>query len=116
MVHLKAVKQFRVDNEIELQLKLKQVVNAGGEGLMLHRADPPYITWRSDALLKLKLLLDAETTVIGHTAGRGKYQGKLGALIVKTSAGVQFKLGSGLSDVERENPPKNWQCSDLYLT
>ena len=106
VAHLKAVKQFRLKNETELKLKLKQIVAAGGEGLMLHRADAIYVTGRNDALLKLKLLLDAEATVIAHTAGRGKYQGMLGALVVETPEGVQFKLGTGLSDAERQSPPK----------
>jgi len=42
---------------------------------MLHRADAEYITGRSDVLLKVKLLLDAEATVIAHKPGRGKYIG-----------------------------------------
>lgn len=104
--HLKAVTQFRVKNEAALQQKLKQVVASGGEGLMLHRADAPYLTGRSDVLLKLKLHLDAEATVIGHTAGRGKYQGKLGALVMETPEGLRFKLGTGFTDAQRENPPK----------
>lgn len=54
--HLKAVAQFRVNDESALKLRLKQVVKNGGEGLMLHRADALYITGRSDALLKLKPL------------------------------------------------------------
>lgn len=106
VAHLKAVKQFRLKNEAELNLKLKQVVAAGGEGLMLHRADALYVTGRNEALLKLKLLLDAEATVIAHTTGRGKYLGKLGALVMQTPEGVQFKLGTGFTDAQRENPPK----------
>jgi DNA ligase 1 len=89
--HLKAVAQLRVKNDTELQKKLKQIVALGGEGLMLHLADAPYITGRSDVLLKLKLLLDAEAKVISHQAGRGKYKGKLGALLVETPEGVRFK-------------------------
>jgi DNA ligase 1 len=103
---LKAVTQFRVKNETELNKKLKQVVAQDGEGLMLHRADALYVTGRSDVLLKLKLLLDAEATVIAHTPGRGKYKGKLGALIVETPEGLRFKLGTGFSDAQRKNPPK----------
>jgi DNA ligase 1 len=104
--HLKAVAQLRVKNDTELQKKLKQIVALGGEGLMLHLADAPYITGRSDVLLKLKLLLDAEAKVISHQAGRGKYKGKLGALLVETPEGVRFKLGTGFSDAQRENPPE----------
>lgn len=104
--HLKAVAQFRLADEKSLKLKLNQVVKNNGEGLMLHRADAQYVTGRSDVLIKLKPLYDAEATVIAHTAGKGKYVGKLGALVMQTPEGIQFKLGTGLSDAERENPPK----------
>ncbi len=106
LAHLKAVSQFHVKNEAELNKKLKQVVANGGEGLMLHRADAEYITGRSDVLLKLKLLMDAEATVIAHLPGKGKYLGKLGALLVEAQDGMRFKLGTGFSDAQRENPPK----------
>jgi DNA ligase-1 len=104
--HLKAVKQFSVKDEAQLKALLKKVVASGGEGLMLHLADAPYVTGRSDVLLKLKLILDAEAKVVGYTKGHGKYEGKLGALLVETPEGIRFKLGTGLSDAQRENPPK----------
>jgi DNA ligase 1 len=104
--HLKTVVQFRVKNETELNKKLKQIVAKGGEGLMLHRADAAYITGRSDALLKLKLLHDAEAIVIAHLPGKGKYTGKLGALLVQAQDGMRFKLGTGFSDAQRANPPE----------
>ena len=102
---LKAVTQFRVKDEKALKIKLNQVVKNGGEGLMLHRADAQYITGRSDVLLKLKLQLDAEAIVIAHLPGKGKYVGKLGALLVEAQDGIRFKLGTGFSDAQRENPP-----------
>ena len=104
--HLNAVAQFRLNDESALNLRLKQLVKNGGEGLMLHRADALYTTGRSDVLLKLKPLYDAEAKVVGHTVGKGKYSGKLGALLVETPQGIRFKLGTGLSDAQRENPPK----------
>ena len=104
--HLKAVAQFRVKDDAELNLRLKQMVKNGGEGLMLHRADAAYITGRNAALIKLKPLFDAEATVIAYTEGKGKYTGKLGALVVETADGIRFKLGTGFSDAQRENPPK----------
>jgi DNA ligase-1 len=69
--HLKAVAQFRVNNEKQLKKALNKVVVNGGEGLMLHRADAAYVTGRSVVLLKLKLLLDAEATEIAHFSGMG---------------------------------------------
>ena len=104
--HLKAVAQFHVKDETELKLRMKKMVAKGGEGLMLHKADAEYITGRNAALIKLKPLFDAEATVVAHTPGRGKYKGKLGALVVETSEGIRFKLGTGLKDAQRENPPK----------
>lgn len=106
VAHLKGIAQFRVKDEAELNKWLKQVVATGGEGLMLHRADALYVTGRSEALLKLKLVYDAEAKVIAYTAGRGKYKGKLGAIVVETPEGIRFKLGTGFSDAQRENPPK----------
>lgn len=104
--NLKAVAQFRIKDEAELNDKLKQVVKNGGEGLMLHRADALYETGRSANLLKLKPYFDAEAKVIAHTAGKGKYTGKLGALVVETPEGIRFKLGTGFTDAQRANPPK----------
>ena len=103
---LKVVVQFRVKDETELNLRLKKMVKNGGEGLMLHRADAEYVTGRNAALIKLKPLFDAEATVVAHTLGRGKYTGKLGALVVETPDGIRFKLGTGFTDAQRENPPK----------
>jgi len=99
------VQQFRVASTRELQQKLHAVVSEGGEGLMLHRADAPYETGRSDSLLKLKLFEDAEARVIAHIAGKGRNLRRLGALEVETEKGVRFRIGSGLTDNQRKNPP-----------
>ncbi|MBN8518206.1 MAG: DNA ligase [Candidatus Accumulibacter sp.] len=102
---LQAVEQWEFGSREALDKKLEQIVRAGGEGLMLHRADAAYVTGRSDVLLKLKAWHDAEATVIGHQTGRGKYAGMLGALRVRTAGGVEFMLGTGLSDADRRQPP-----------
>jgi DNA ligase 1 len=102
---LQAVPQQRATDERALRQRLAEVVQAGGEGLMLHRADAPYLTGRNDALLKLKPLHDAEAVVVGHTAGAGRYDGMLGALEVQSPEGQRFKLGTGLSDEQRRTPP-----------
>jgi DNA ligase-1 len=102
---LQAVEQFEINNRKALAQKLAAIVKAGGEGLMLHRADALYTTGRSDVLLKMKPWNDAEATVIAHQPGRGKYAGMLGALRVRTADGVEFLLGSGLSEANRRNPP-----------
>jgi len=102
---LQAVMQQRLASPLALQRRLDEVTAAGGEGLMLHRADALYETGRSASLLKLKPLHDDEARVIGHVPGRGRHAGRIGALQVRSSSGVVFQLGTGFSDVQREQPP-----------
>jgi DNA ligase-1 len=102
---LVAVEQFRLPDNAALKRKLVEIVRAGGEGLMLHRADAPYVTGRNNALLKLKPLDDAEATVIGYVPGKGKYTGMMGALRVEMADGKRFQIGTGFTDVVRANPP-----------
>jgi DNA ligase-1 len=102
---LQTVEQTRVADRATLMRQLDAVMHAGGEGLMLHRADAPYLTGRSDALLKLKPWQDAEAVVVGHTPGKGKYQGMIGALEMEMPDGKRFRIGSALSDALRRQPP-----------
>jgi DNA ligase-1 len=97
--------QFSVVDRDSLKKHFKEVVKAGGEGLMLHRADALYQTGRSDTLLKMKPWEDAEAMVIGHVPGKGKNAGRLGALRVRTADGREFSLGTGFTDKQRSDPP-----------
>ena len=103
--HLAMVEQRPAADHEALLADLDRVLAAGGEGLMLHHGDSVYQTGRTAALLKVKTFQDAEATVVDYTPGKGKYQGQVGALVVETEAGRRFKLGSGLSDAERADPP-----------
>lgn len=102
---LQVVEQFEPGNRAALEQQLAAIVKAGGEGLMLHRADASYMTGRSDVLLKMKPWRDAEAVVLAHLPGKGKYKGMLGALRVRTADGVEFSLGTGLSEADRRSPP-----------
>ena len=72
---------------------------------MLHKGTSLYKPDRTHDLLKLKTSHDAEAEVIGYSPGKGKYVGQVGALLMKMPNGLEFKLGSGLSDYLRKNPP-----------
>ena len=102
---LVAVEQQVVGDRADLKARLDAVVQHGGGGLVLHRADAPYQTGRSETLLKLKPLDDAEAVVVAHVAGHGKYQGQLGALRVRTPTGATLLIGTGFHDAERAAPP-----------
>jgi DNA ligase-1 len=103
--NLEAVPQFRIGDRKLLTRRLGEIVKAGGEGLMLHRADAPYHGGRSDDLLKFKPFEDAEARVIGHEAGKGRFTGLTGALRMEMPDGKRFRIGSGLTDAARRNPP-----------
>lgn len=102
---LLVAEQTRGASHVELMRQLDAVVRKGGEGLMLHRADAPYLTGRSDVLLKLKPWQDAEAVVVGYAPGKGKYRGMTGALEMEMPDGRRFRIGSGLSDAQRRQPP-----------
>jgi DNA ligase-1 len=102
---LRAIPQFRVPDVAALHATLRKVVAAGGEGLVVQRHDAHYTIGRSPTLLKFKPYDDTEARVVAWTPGQGKYAGQLGALIVQRPDGLQFRIGSGLSDAERRHPP-----------
>ncbi|MDT0605071.1 DNA ligase [Thalassotalea castellviae] len=102
---LKMIKQMKIASKAELYQRLDQVVKQHGEGLMLHHQDALYQQGRSKKLMKLKKYQDAEARVIQHIPGKGKYQQMLGSLLVETQSGLQFKIGTGFSDLQRKNPP-----------
>ena len=102
---IEAVVHGRVADEGELLKLMRRVVSVNGEGLVLHRGDALYQRDRSGALLKLKPQDDAEARVVGHLPGEGKYAGQVGALLVELPDGRRFRLGSGLKDADRGQPP-----------
>jgi len=103
--HAALIEQFQVRDSAALQARLRAVIEAGGEGLMLHRADGRYTPGRSQAILKLKPRQDAEARVIAHLPGKGRFEGMLGALLVEDEEGMRFRIGTGFSDAERRAPP-----------
>lgn len=116
--HIAVIKQVTIRNHQTLEAQLHEVIDAGGEGLMLHHKQAFYANGRSPHLLKAKLFEDAEAQVLAHTPGKGKYAGMMGALVVKTTAGVQFKIGTGFTDNDRQHPPPigSWVTYKYYGT
>jgi DNA ligase-1 len=99
------IEQRKISSKNQLKQQLQQVTALGGEGLVVRNPDTPYHTGRSDQALKIKPYQDAECTVIGYKAGKGKYAGKTGSLKCQLDSGLIIFLGSGLSDQQRLTPP-----------
>lgn len=92
----------------QLEEKLNEIVNGGGEGIMLRRARSRYENARnnndrSDTLLKVKKWFDAEAAVIGYEPSEANLK-LCGALKVITPDGRTFKV-SGFNMVVANNPP-----------
>jgi DNA ligase 1 len=102
--HCKIVEQT-LCRDLEHFNEFKQkILDGGGEGTMLRAPDSPYVGKRSSHLLKVKEFISDEALVMEYQPGKGKHEGRLGALICEFE-GKQFKVGTGFSDEERENPP-----------
>jgi DNA ligase-1 len=77
----------------------------GIEGVMLRVPGSRYERRRSRALLKVKDFMDAEARITGYVPGEGKHKGRLGAYeAVLLDGGVPFRVGTGLTDADRERP------------
>lgn len=98
------IKQTQYDDMDLIQKLLKDISDRGGEGLVLRDLDAPYTAGRSKVAYKLKLAYDAECEIVGFSKGKGKYNDKVGAIICE-GLGKRFKIGSGLNDSLRANPP-----------
>jgi DNA ligase-1 len=88
------------DKAIEhLDKFMLNVLEQGGEGLIVRKPESIWFPSRSYDCLKYKPFLDAEGTIVGYTWGAGKYLGMIGSVRVKFD-NVEFDL-SGFTDQER---------------
>lgn len=75
----------------------------GAEGLILKRIDAHYSPEKRNAdLMKIKEEVTVDLLVEGMIEGEGKYQGTLGALLLRDKAGKQHKV-SGMTDAQRDS-------------
>lgn len=103
---LKVIPQYSLDSQEALESALAKMTNLGGEGLMLHKKTALYQVGRSQNIVKLKRIDEAQARVVGYQAGKGRLVGMMGALLLQMPNGKQFKLGTGFSDEQRRNPPE----------
>ena len=115
--NLKIIKQVKVKDNAEFEAFAEAVIAKGGEGAVVREPNAPYE--RSKNALKYKKFKDAECEVVAVNKGSGKYEKFVGSLTCKALGGKDdkeragepkegtiFKIGSGLSDKNRQDPPK----------
>lgn len=89
--YLKNVPFKKVYSDDEIKSTFEYHLSMGYEGSILRNMNMPYENKRSVGLLKVKVMMDAEFTVIGVEEGNGKLVGTAGAIILKDNDGRQFK-------------------------
>ncbi len=103
---IRIIPQYPIHSRAQLQSFFHQIVQNGGEGVVVRDPKARYERKRSSKILKLKPFLDDECEVVGYTKGKGKYEGLVGALRCRLKSGQTIKLGSGLKKTDRIDPPK----------
>ncbi len=101
------IPQKHITEITQINDELQRIEKLGGEGLIVRNPDALYRKGRSNDILKVKKFLDTEAVVIGYLPGKGRNLGRLGSLLVELTdtPDIRFKIGSGLSDAVRNNPP-----------
>lgn len=118
--HASSLEHVQCEGNDHLREFLKRVETLGGEGVMARRPGSMYEIGRSHDLLKVKTFFDCEAEVTGYFPGKGKYKGMHGGLVCRIpkrlelraggkiavlEEGVNFEIGTGLTDNNRRNPP-----------
>ena len=108
------IKQIKMRDNAQFLKFTENIIANGGEGAVVREPNEPYERKRSKNALKFKKFKDAECEVIAVNKGSGKYANLAGSLTCKALGGKEgepkegtiFKIGSGLSDKNRQEPPK----------
>lgn len=116
--HIRVIQQIPLSSDKQLQDLFSTIVQKGGEGVVLRKNSYPYEEFRTTNALKLKPYEDAECLIIGYTKGKGHFSNKVGAIICEQESStfstqpketkntkIIFKIGIGMSDEFRANPP-----------
>ena len=112
--NVKVVEHQLINTEQELNVMYDNLTKNGAEGVMLRAPKSPYVTKRSNLMLKMKIIDDAEAIVVDYIDGTGKYDKvinnhhMLGSLTVELVengklTGITFGVGTGFNDEQRIN-------------
>tara|TARA_B110000858_G_C17793105_1_gene470966 strand:- start:305 stop:1795 length:1491 start_codon:yes stop_codon:yes gene_type:complete len=93
---------------------LNGLVDKGSEGMMIRSRNSYFDPTdekgnkRSNSILKIKPRFTEEALVIGYEEGLNRNEGKVGSLLMQSKVKGKiktWKLGAGLTDTDRLNPP-----------
>ncbi|MFT5835342.1 MAG: DNA ligase-1 [Sulfurimonas sp.] len=104
--YVKVIKQIKVKDKKHLDNFLESVEKKNGEGVVVRDGSLNYYTGRDNNSLKVKSYIDAECEVVGYNKGNGKFKNAVGSLSCRMKNNKVLKIGSGLNNKQREEPPK----------
>ena len=100
---------LEVSDMEEAQTIYKEQLAHGEEGVILKDPKGPWEDKRVKHQVKMKAELEADLRVTGFLPGAGKFEGKIGSLLVESADGkVKTAVGTGLNDEERSWDPKEF--------
>ena len=103
---LRPIPSYRVYSMKEAQAIADEFISEGGEGAVVKKLDAIWQDGTSKDMVKIKEVYDADLYCVGIKLGKGKYEGKIGSLILQTSCGrIEVDCGSGLTDLDRNKHP-----------
>ncbi|BBP45206.1 ATP-dependent DNA ligase [Thiosulfatimonas sediminis] len=117
---IQPVEQYPVSQYRQLQEFYQQIIDLGGEGIIVRDASQAFQTGRLHTTIKIKPRSEAECVVRGYLAGKGRLANSVGALEcvllnrqkarlfpqLNLQQSTLIRLGSGLSDQQRQQPPQ----------
>ena len=101
--HIKVLEQFPAE---QIEEKFKEIVNAGGEGLIVKDTRQGYgMGWS-----KMKKSYEVSCFISGYKEGKGKYEGQVGAIAISVyvdGKAVEIGFASGFDDSLRRKISDN---------
>jgi len=108
-------REFDLDvftDEIEFRDYMKEMIEAGYEGVMIKEPNAPYECKRTTSWLKMKPFIEVSLAVTAVEEGTGRNVGKLGAIVcegVDDGKRIVVNCGSGFTDEQRA---EFWKAKD----
>ncbi len=111
-------REFDLDvfvEEIEFRDYMKEMVDAGYEGIMIKDPDAKYECKRTTHWLKMKPFIEVSLEITSVEEGTGRNQGRLGAVLCRgkdDQRDIVVSVGSGFTDSDRD---VYWESRDSLL-
>lgn len=99
---LHGLDSYSVNSKEDIEEAFRYYLNLGYEGAMYRNPQMPYESKRSNGLLKVKVMDDAEFEIIGVNEGNGRLKGHAGAFVCKCKSGTfKAKLKGKLDELKK---------------